>query len=195
MKARRELALRESLSLFRKRVTLREENRLTSILWPNYVGFLYTCEVDLDGETQWPLKTISGLRISRAQACRRNKGVPTLINSFLCGPAPTDPRTGGWGPLLYAHMLTIGWKWQLPLNVGEFIASRGRRSSLPVTTPLVCIRGGKNFQIWDFVQITLNVSAEANLKQDLLHEPNLLPTPGLYELEWQWQSNQRRCHC
>ncbi|CAK8680061.1 unnamed protein product [Clavelina lepadiformis] len=35
------------------------------------------------------------------------KGVPTLINSTLCGPVPTDlrtgtgPRTGGWGPLPY----------------------------------------------------------------------------------------------
>ena len=52
---------------------------------------------------KWPLQTISELRISSYGT----KGIPTLINSSLCGPAPTDPRTGtgprtgGWGPLLY----------------------------------------------------------------------------------------------
>jgi len=93
MKARRELSLRESLFLSSGRES-HWEKKIVWLRWPNYVGLLNTCEVNLGGETQWPLKTISGLRISRAQACRQNKGVPPLINSFLCGPAPTDPRTG-----------------------------------------------------------------------------------------------------
>jgi len=82
--------------------------------------------VDLGGETQWPLKTNSGPRISRSQACRRNKRVPTLINSFLCEPAPTDPRTGtgprtgGWGPLLWKSLSRLFGHSPMPLEYFSF---------------------------------------------------------------------------